>query len=55
MAYLGEKVTFCSTMTLLMVSLTNMQVLLSNFQRPFLMELCIVVLECFLQVVTASI
>ena len=27
---------------------------LGNFQRPFLMELCIVVLECFVQVMTWS-
>ena len=36
-----------SAMASLMVSLTNMHVFLSNFQKPFLMELCIVVLERF--------
>ena len=41
-----------STMASLLVSLTNNQIFLSNFQRSFLMKLCIVVLECFVQIMT---
>ena len=42
----------CSTMDSLLVSLNNIHVFFRDFQRPFLMELCIVVLECLVQVMT---
>ena len=43
-----------STIVSLLMSLTVMQVLFSVFQRPFLMELCIVVLGCLVQDITWS-
>ena len=43
-----------STMASPLVSLTNMHVVWSNLWRPFLMVLCIVVLECLVQVMTWS-